>query len=317
MTTDLLDLYQEAWERTLAWLKDPLSKQDLKPVLQLVRTASEKAMSLIDLSKLGLVAERMRRRAHAIAIVTASQAFRALAIVLGEIATRRAALLSNRYGSQASVQIQGKRESHPAKALETTFWLVAVGTLGYCSVVCTNSVLYQAQRTDLFDGLRTANPSDKSPFGLSPGPPHIRGTHAEDGKLLGFLDIPKIGMSSVVEEGAAPNIVARGVAHVSGTALPGEHGNVRLTGRLDSYFDDLSKLHAGDKLTFRSTTATYDYSVVSAHIADTAENDIVGGSAQPTLTLVSYSPLQNPDKSAKQLVVVAQEASARGANTLP
>lgn len=317
MTTDLLDLYEEAWERALAWLKGPLSKRDLKPLMRFTRMTSEKTMSPLDLGKLGQSARRMwqqtQQRAREIAMATASQAFKALAITLAKVAARRASFLSGRYGSPAGAQTQGDRKGHAARALETSFWLVAVGTLGYCSVVCANSALHRAQRTDLFNSLKTANPFDKSLLGLPLARSSSSNTHEQGGQLLGFLDIPKIGMSSVVEEGAAPSIVTRGVGHVSGTALPGEHGNVRLTGRLDSYFDDLSKLHAGDRLTFRSTTASYDYSVVSAHIADATQNEIAAASALPTLTLISYPP----GKTAKQLVVVAQEASTTGANALP
>jgi sortase A len=213
------------------------------------------------------------------------------------------------YSRRSRPQNEASQGRYVQRVLETGFWVIAAGAFGYCSFVYASSAVHQAQREDSFNNRKAENTSAK----LAVNSPATIDTNSsnqplKDGRLLGFLDIPKIGLSSVVEEGAAPSILSRGVGHLSGTALPGERGNVGLAGHLDSYFGELSKLGIGDILTFRSMTKTYDYSIVSTHVADAAAAKVSPQSNEATLTLISYFSPTNQTK-VKQLVVVARAFS--------
>jgi sortase A len=321
MSRDLLDIYQRGCQKAAAWLNGPISKRDAEPFLESFREGSRKMTLLISQMRAIRFGEALegtyrqaRKRWRELALGAGAQAFRVGSVLLGTVATRRALFLAARHHEQSPVQAERRQKQHLLRALETSLWIAAAGTLGYCSFVYASTAVHQAQRRDIFNHSEAerfsnqplSNPSAEVPNGLP-------GTTKAEGELLGFLDIPKIGLSSVVEEGSGPSILLRGIGHLPGTALPGEGGNVGLAAHLDSYIGELSKLHAGDILTFRSMNGTYDYDVISTHVIDATKETtekIVSSSSPPILTLVSSFPLQSARNAAKQVVVVAREIPA-------
>lgn len=217
-------------------------------------------------------------------------------------------LAQRRYREQLSVDPIRRRNRDGLRAVETTLWLAVVGILGYSSFVYASATVHQAQPVDL------SNFSDESflsrpALGLAPPFQALQNAAqaTNEGKLLGFLDIPSIGLSSVVEEGTGPRILLRSVGHVPGTALPGQNGNVGLAGHLDAYLAELSKLRVGDILTFRSMNQTFDYEVVGASRDGSRPENNSSSTTQSTLTLIDYSPLQKIGKTKNQLVITARE----------
>src|SRR5579863_8626520 len=63
--------------------------------------------------------------------------------------------------------------------------------------------------------------------------PTIRLRH---GVLVGKMEIPRLNVSAVVFEGTDEPILSKGVGHLTGSALPGQRGNVVLAGHRDSFF---------------------------------------------------------------------------------
>src|SRR5580704_3477143 len=49
-----------------------------------------------------------------------------------------------------------------------------------------------------------------------------------EGALVGRIEIPRLHVSTIVFEGTGDNVLSIGVGHLSGTALPGEQGNMVL-----------------------------------------------------------------------------------------
>lgn len=308
---NLLDIYEETWAKTVAWLTGPMSIRDLEPLFKFTRVSPEKAMFPMLLLKsvvmVRVATQIWRQTRHR------SKEIAAVAGALGANAGLRRAIANWKtlqlHSQRSRTQTGARQRRHVLRVLETGFWVMAAGVFGYCSFVYASSAVHQAQRKDLFNSRKAEDASARLGTNSSATTePSSSKQERKDGRLLGFLDIPKIGLSSVVEEGAAPSILFRGVGHLSGTALPGQRGNVGLAGHLDSYFGELSKLRIGDILTFRSMTKTYDYSIVSTNVADASEAKAPPQSNEPTLTLVSYFS-SNKQVKAKQLVVVARAFS--------
>jgi LPXTG-site transpeptidase (sortase) family protein len=316
MSRDLLDTYERMWDKGLAWLNAPMSKRDLGRLVGLFRLGSRAVIHSIGTRKLAATAALIlrapalaRARLGAIVVVAGSHAFKVCAAILHDVARRRALLLS-RSVEPSGLSANGNAPRRLSRAFEIGAWVLAVGVFGYCSFVYANSSSQQTQARGLLNGkkgdlllaLPRFNPS-------APSDNHDSGTDSKS-QLLGFLDAPRIGLSSIVEEGAGPGILSQGVGDVTGTLLPGQNGNVGLAVRLDCYFEELLHLRVGDLLTFHSMTKTYDYSVVSSRVVDSVEEKTLPVSTQPILTLISYSPFQTQETS-KQLVVVAREADSR------
>ena len=66
-----------------------------------------------------------------------------------------------------------------------------------------------------------------------------------EGALVGRIEIPRIGVSTIVFEGTGDNVLSIGVGHLSGTSLPGEQGNVVLAAHRDTFFHALCGVFKG------------------------------------------------------------------------
>jgi sortase A len=319
MNRDLLELYEEGWDITIRWLNGPMTKSDLKPILKLVRARAESPGLSMKPSKkntdnhdLRQVWAKTQGFLNGVAFAVGNQSFRLATVIVGTVAKQRALVLSKRRvmpPQESSTRLPGRNvRQHAIRAFETGLWIAAVGMLGYCSFVYASSALHQAQQKDLFHTREAQIRSTLSAFASASNSLIPASRVAQEGSLLGFLDIPRLGLSSVVEEGAAPSIVGRGVGHLPGTALPGESGNVELAGSLDSYFTELAKLRPGDILSFRSNTGTHNYSVVSTQVVSGAQKNgkVPQKSREPVLTLVTYFPRKTAS-AGKELVVSARE----------
>ena len=79
---------------------------------------------------------------------------------------------------------------------------------------------------------------------------------------VGAIEIPKIGLSAPLFEGVTLNNIDRGPSHWTGTALPGQPGNLVVAGHRATHgqpFLRIDELVAGDEVTFdiKGTRATY------------------------------------------------------------
>jgi sortase A len=79
---------------------------------------------------------------------------------------------------------------------------------------------------------------------------------------VGTIEIPKIGLTAPLFEGVTLNNIDRGPSHWTGTALPGQRGNLVVAGHRASHgqpFLRIDELVAGDEVTFdiNGTRATY------------------------------------------------------------
>lgn len=209
--------------------------------------------------------------------------------------------------SAARASLDWKATRKPAlRIAEAALWILAAGTLGYCGYAYASAALHQNHQKAAFKALQTeaeADPvlaSDKQEAIAGSEPP-VRGA------VLGILDIPRIGLSSVVEQGVDSAILRDNVGHIPGTALPGQGGNAALAAHRDTYFRHLSELKAGDEIVFHSVSATYTYRVQSTTIVQPADTSVLNATKKPTLTLVTCFPFYYVGSAPKRFVLVARQ----------
>lgn len=92
-----------------------------------------------------------------------------------------------------------------------------------------------------------------------------------------------------------------GVAHYSGTAMPGEDGNVALTGHSSNYwwdkgaynyvFQNLNALNPGDPVTIYYGGGTYTYQVTGKQVVSPNESQVLNPTSTKTLTLITCWPV--------------------------
>ena len=109
----------------------------------------------------------------------------------------------------------------------------------------------------------------------------------------GTLEIPAIGLSQPLFEGVTLTAINRGPSHWSGTAMPGEMGNVVVAGHRTTFtrpFWDLQLLEPGDELVFTTDADRFVYVLDSIEIVDPAAIHIVSQQYARTATLFACHP---------------------------
>src|SRR5579859_7386530 len=87
-----------------------------------------------------------------------------------------------------------------------------------------------------------------------------------EGSLLGQIEVPRIGLSSIILEGTEASTLRRAVGHIPGTALPGQPGNLCIAGHRDTFFRPLRRVKVGDEVVVKTPTGTVFYRVKSAQV---------------------------------------------------
>jgi sortase A len=83
------------------------------------------------------------------------------------------------------------------------------------------------------------------------------------------LSIPRIGATAIVLNGATPESLAFGPAHVAETPRPGERGTSVIAAHRDTHFAFLEDVEVGDLISItRSDGLTFRYAVTALRVAD-------------------------------------------------
>jgi LPXTG-site transpeptidase (sortase) family protein len=143
------------------------------------------------------------------------------------------------------------------KPAEYLLWLIAIVAFGYCSAQYSAAAIHQSRQSARLDALR----ADAHEGGANAEVEKVSTGDANSATLLGRIEIPRVGVSAIVEEGENNATLAQSVGHLSGTALPGQAGNVALAAHRDTYFRDLEDIQPGDDVYFTTATAIYRYKV--------------------------------------------------------
>lgn len=154
-----------------------------------------------------------------------------------------------------------------------------------------------------------AGVTDNSPRAAAPPTPRTAGpaaaTQAEPVFSQAIIRIPKIGLSQAVVDGVSREHLKDGPGHYPGTALPGFHGNVVISGHRTTYtqpFRDLDLLAAGDPIVIDTPTGSYRYLAESSHVVSPDDVSLLAATDRAVLTLTTCTP---KGTARQRLVVVA------------
>ena len=137
------------------------------------------------------------------------------------------------------------------------------------------------------------------------GPPAAPVLELEKG-VLGRIEIPRLGISAMVAEGAGRGLLRRAVGHIPGSALPGHSGNVALAGHRDTFFHGLGEARVNDVVRFVTLQGSYEYRVEWGAVVAPGRVDVLGATARPSLTLVTCYPFEAIGPAPQRFVVRAR-----------
>jgi sortase A len=171
----------------------------------------------------------------------------------------------------------------------------AAVSLAWCAFVLAGGWMFQHRQEHRFELLLRTRPSANG--ALAP-------TAAAG--LIGRLEIPRLALSAMVMEGTGSATLRRAVGHVEGTALPGQPGNVALSGHRDTFFRPLRNIRPNDVITLTTLLGEFRYRVVSTAIVAPSDVAVLAPAANQILTLVTCYPFYYVGPAPHRFIVRAE-----------
>jgi sortase A len=124
--------------------------------------------------------------------------------------------------------------------------------------------------------------------------------------LIGRMEIPRLNLSVVVFEGTTSKTLRRAAGHITGTALPGQPGNVGVAGHRDTFFRPLRNIQPNDIITLTTLRGAYRYRVVSTKIVRPDNVAVLDPDGTEVLTLVTCYPFYFVGPAPDRFIVRAE-----------
>ena len=131
----------------------------------------------------------------------------------------------------------------------------------------------------------------------------------EPGEPIGVLEIPRLGLSSVVIEGDDVAALLFGVGHLADTPLPWQDGNSALAAHRDTFFRPLAGIRRDDVIRFSTADAEFEYVVKEMMIVEPTAVAVLDPTTTATLTLITCYPFDYVGPAPNRFIVRAERRS--------
>lgn len=176
------------------------------------------------------------------------------------------------------IAIPRQSVKHILRYSQFAFFAVAVALLGYCALTVAKTWSYQKQASLKLDAPHLQPVSLTIPEATPAG------------GLVGRIEIPRLGLSVIVDEGTDEETLRRAAGHIENTALPGRPGNVGIAGHRDTLFRPLRNIRKDDVISLTTLQGIYRYRVVSLKIVKPTDVAVLDPDGTQVLTLVTCHP---------------------------
>lgn len=179
--------------------------------------------------------------------------------------------------------------------------LVGVWALGYWTSVFLGTKIYQAAKASEFSRTLRAKASEATPPASE-----VKAQSLAEGSAIGRLAILRLGLSTVVVEGAGEPDLELAVGHIPCTAMPGEAGNAGIAGHRDTFFRPLRFIRKNDAISVTTSSGEYRYRVVSTEIVKPEDVRGLYPTKTEMLTLVTCYPFYFVGPAPRRFIVRAE-----------
>jgi sortase A len=187
------------------------------------------------------------------------------------------------------------------RALQWAKWMflaAGMAMLAYCAFVVVDTRRFQnRERRDLDRLIEARSPASGN---LAAAP--VNG-------LIGRIEISRLGLSTIVMEGTGNTTLRRAAGHITGTALPGNPGNVGISGHRDTFFRPLRNIRQSDMITLTTLSGEYHYRVVSTQVVSPGDLSVLASSPNEVLTLVTCYPFYFVGPAPYRFIVRAERVA--------
>ena len=127
-----------------------------------------------------------------------------------------------------------------------------------------------------------------------------RRPEAEDGRPIGLIEIPRLGLSSVVLEGD----------DTAALLLPWHGGNTVFAAHRDTFFRPLAHIRKGDVIKFSTADAALEYVVKELKVVEPTAVEVLEPTSAATLTLITCFPFDYIGPAPQRFIVRAERRSS-------
>jgi sortase A len=189
------------------------------------------------------------------------------------------------------------------------FLALGLFALGYCAKTFTQAWLYQRWSHQQVESRKDTSTDSAFTSASAPGTAISHGALAEMDPI-GQLKIPRVHISAMVAEGTTSQVLSRAVGHITGTALPGQTGNVTLAAHRDTWFRHLGDVRKGDIITLQVPGHEYHYEVRFTAVVGPKDTWVLRPTTGETLTLLSCYPFHFIGPAPDRFIVRARRLRA-------
>jgi sortase A len=125
------------------------------------------------------------------------------------------------------------------------------------------------------------------------------------GTPMAVLTIAKVHLRAPVFEGTDEWALNRGLGWISGTAKPGEVGNIGIAGHRDGFFRGLKDISIGDVIELATLQGAAAYVIDEAEIVSPNDVSVLRPRAKPSITLVTCYPFYFVGDAPKRFILHA------------
>jgi sortase A len=184
---------------------------------------------------------------------------------------------------------------------------VAIVMFGYCAFVLADMAIFQRREKLRLERLLDAHRQavNTQPQSMTTAALHPVAVIGPDG-LIGRIEIGRLGVSVVVVEGTGKPTLRRAAGHITGTAMPGQRGNVGIAAHRDTFFRPLRNIRRDDLVTLTTPSGDYRYQVVSTKVVSPSDVAVLNSDGNEILTLVTCYPFYFVGAAPSRFIVRAE-----------
>lgn len=126
------------------------------------------------------------------------------------------------------------------------------------------------------------------------------------GKKFATLKIPELSLEKPIIHGDGPKELKMGLGHYAGSTLPGEGGNVVISGHRDTAFRKLEDIKVGQSIFIETNWGNYEYKVKDINIVDKTAHQVLDPTDYEKLTLYTCYPFNYIGSAPERFVVTGE-----------
>jgi LPXTG-site transpeptidase (sortase) family protein len=132
---------------------------------------------------------------------------------------------------------------------------------------------------------------------------------AADPKIVGKLEVPRLGISVMVRDGVDAVTLRRAAGRLPSSAFPGQAGNLVILAHRDTFFRPLRYIAQNDIVIVRTAQGSFTYQVVLTTVEAPESESWREVQTAPKLTLITCFPFYYVGPAPQRFIVTARLVS--------